>query len=127
MVERPRRLRQSVGVRRLVAETRLHPSNLVLPMFVVEGLAEPRPIESMPGVVQHSLASLAEAARQAQQAGSRGNQQAFGKQLADQPPAPRPQRQTDSDLLPPVHGPGRPPMRSSSAAITRKPPSCFRK
>ena len=72
MVERPRRLRQSVGVRRLVAETRLHPSNLVLPMFVVEGLAEPRPIESMPGVVQHSLASLAEAARQAQQAGIGG-------------------------------------------------------
>ena len=61
MVERPRRLRQSVGVRRLVAETRLHPANLVLPMFVVEGLAEPRPIASMPGVVQHSLASLAEA------------------------------------------------------------------
>ena len=72
MVERPRRLRQSVGVRRLVAETRLHPSNLVLPMFVVEGLAEPRPIASMPGVVQHSLASLAEAARQAQQAGIGG-------------------------------------------------------
>ena len=71
-VERPRRLRQSAGVRRLVAETRLHPANLVLPMFVVEGLAEPRPIASMPGVVQHSMTSLAEAARQAQQGGVGG-------------------------------------------------------
>lgn len=69
LVERPRRLRQSAGVRQLVAETRLHPANLVLPMFVVEGLAEPRPISSMPGVQQHSLVSLAEAAREAQAAG----------------------------------------------------------
>lgn len=69
MIERPRRLRQSPGVRRLVAETRLHPANLVLPMFVVEGLNEPRPISAMPGVQQHSLDSLAEAAREAQTAG----------------------------------------------------------
>ncbi|MFT4122667.1 MAG: porphobilinogen synthase [Microbacteriaceae bacterium] len=64
---RPRRLRQSPALRRLVAETRLHPAELVLPVFVAEGIAEPRPISSMPGVVQHSLDSLratvAEAAR----------------------------------------------------------------
>ena len=45
--------------------TRLHPAELVLPVFVKEGLAEPEPIASMPGVVQHSLASLAKAAREA--------------------------------------------------------------
>ena len=64
--ERPRRLRASASVRRLVAETRVSASQLVLPLFVVEGLAEPRPIPSMPGVVQHSRASaraaIAEAA-----------------------------------------------------------------
>ena len=68
-IHRPRRLRQSPGVRRLVAETRLHPANLVLPMFVAEGIDEPRPIASMPGVVQHTLASLATAAREAEAAG----------------------------------------------------------
>ena len=72
LVHRPRRLRQSPGVRRLVAETRLHAANLVLPLFVAEGIEEPRPITSMPGVVQHTLASLATAAREAQAAGVGG-------------------------------------------------------
>lgn len=54
MIERPRRLRSSAAMRRLVRETHLVPSQLVLPMFVAEGLDEPRPIASMPGVVQHS-------------------------------------------------------------------------
>lgn len=72
IVQRPRRLRQSAGVRRLVAETRLSPANLVLPMFVVEDLAAPRPISSMPGVVQHNLDSLADAARAAADAGVGG-------------------------------------------------------
>lgn len=72
VVQRPRRLRQTPAVRRLVAETRLHPADLVLPLFVVEGLEEPRPIASMPGVMQHSLASLAEAAREAEAAGIGG-------------------------------------------------------
>ncbi|GAA3535462.1 delta-aminolevulinic acid dehydratase [Aeromicrobium flavum] len=54
MIERPRRLRSSAAVRRLVRETHLVPSQLVLPMFVAEGASEPRPIASMPGVVQHS-------------------------------------------------------------------------
>ncbi|MGI8953244.1 MAG: porphobilinogen synthase, partial [Nocardioidaceae bacterium] len=52
-VERPRRLRTSAAVRRLVAETTVEARQLVLPMFVAEGLAEPRAISSMPGVVQH--------------------------------------------------------------------------
>lgn len=72
LVHRPRRLRQSRGVRRLVAETRLHPANLVLPLFVVEGLDAPRPIASMPGVMQHNLDSLADAVREASAAGIGG-------------------------------------------------------
>ncbi|GEL96029.1 porphobilinogen synthase [Cellulomonas composti] len=55
---RPRRLRASAAMRRLTSETDLHPRRLVLPVFVREGLTEPRPIPSMPGVVQHTLESL---------------------------------------------------------------------
>ena len=66
MIERPRRLRATPAMRRLVAETRVHPAELILPMFVREGTSEALPISSMPGVVQHSLDSfrraLAEAA-----------------------------------------------------------------
>ena len=51
---RPRRLRQSPAMRRLVAETHVQPSQLILPMFIAEGLSQPRPIASMPGVVQHT-------------------------------------------------------------------------
>jgi porphobilinogen synthase len=69
---RPRRLRVSAPMRRLVEETRLAPSELVLPMFVKEGLTEPRPIRSMPGVVQHSRDSLRKAAVEAVQAGVGG-------------------------------------------------------
>jgi porphobilinogen synthase len=69
---RPRRLRNSPAMRRLVAETRLHPAQLVLPLFVKEGITEPRPITSMPGVSQHSLASVRKAAREAVQAGVGG-------------------------------------------------------
>ncbi|MCL2652324.1 MAG: porphobilinogen synthase [Propionibacteriaceae bacterium] len=69
---RPRRLRTTASMRRLVAETRLHPANLVLPMFVKEGLSEPKPIASMPGVVQHTLASLADAIGDATHAGVGG-------------------------------------------------------
>ncbi|MFS0883923.1 porphobilinogen synthase [Aeromicrobium sp. 179-A 4D2 NHS] len=54
MIERPRRLRSSAAMRRLVRETHLEPSQLVLPMFVAEGIDEPKPIASMPGVVQHT-------------------------------------------------------------------------
>ena len=62
---RLRRTRSSAAVRRLVAETRVHPAELVLPVFVKEGLTEPRPIPSMPGVVQHSRDSLRKAAVEA--------------------------------------------------------------
>jgi porphobilinogen synthase len=64
IVRRPRRLRVTPAVRRLVAETRVHPSQLILPVFVADGLDEPRPISSLPGVVQHTMESVrAEAAR----------------------------------------------------------------
>ena len=69
---RPRRLRATPVMRRLVAETRLHPAELVLPMFVREGLREPVPISSMPGVVNHSLDSLKRAAVEAAEAGVGG-------------------------------------------------------
>ena len=62
---RPRRLRRTPAVRRLARETHLVPSQLVLPMFVREGIAEPSPIGSMPGIVQHSLDSLRRAVAQA--------------------------------------------------------------
>jgi len=71
-VVRPRRLRQSAPVRRLVAETRLHPAELVLPVFVREGATEPVPISAMPGVVQHSLDSLVAVAHAAVEAGIGG-------------------------------------------------------
>ncbi len=59
-------------MRRLVAETTLAPRQLVLPLFVREGLGEPRAITTMPGVVQHSLASLKGAVAAAADAGLGG-------------------------------------------------------
>jgi len=55
---RPRRLRTSAALRRLVAETRLSVDDLVAPLFVREGIDEPQPIASLPGVVQHTRESL---------------------------------------------------------------------
>ncbi|MCV7356765.1 porphobilinogen synthase [Mycolicibacterium fluoranthenivorans] len=69
---RPRRLRSTPAMRRLVAQTSLEPRHLVLPMFVADGIAEPRPISSMPGVVQHSRDSLRRAAADAVSAGVGG-------------------------------------------------------
>ncbi|MFD6056106.1 porphobilinogen synthase [Agromyces sp. NPDC060279] len=69
---RPRRLRQSPALRRLVSETRLHPADLVLPIFVREGVSEAVPIVSMPGVVQHSLESVKGAVAEAAEAGIGG-------------------------------------------------------
>src|ERR1700691_4784732 len=57
-VRRLRRLRRTPALRRLVAEARLGPDDLVAPLFVREGITEPVPIASMPGEVQHSLDSL---------------------------------------------------------------------
>ena len=69
---RPRRLRSTPAMRRLVAQTSLEPRHLVLPMFVADGLSEPRPITSMPGVVQHTRDSLRRAAAEAVAAGVGG-------------------------------------------------------
>ncbi len=71
-VRRPRRLRSTPAIRRLVAETRVSPAQLVLPVFVADGVAEPRPITSLPGVVQHSLVSVRAEAGRAAQAGLGG-------------------------------------------------------
>lgn len=70
--ERPRRLRGTPALRRLVAQTRLHPAELILPVFVRDGISEPQPISSMPGVMQHTPDSLVQAARQAVDAGIGG-------------------------------------------------------
>jgi porphobilinogen synthase len=59
-------------MRALVAQTRLHPAELVLPVFVREGASEAQPIGSMPGVVQHSLDSLVAVARESVAAGLGG-------------------------------------------------------
>lgn len=69
---RLRRLRQSPAVRGLVRETSLEPRQLVLPLFVREGITEAAPIGSMPGVEQHSLDSLRAAAVEAAEAGVGG-------------------------------------------------------
>jgi porphobilinogen synthase len=69
---RPRRLRTTPAVRRLVSETTVRPRQLVLPMFVKEGASAPVPIASMPGVFQHSRDSLRKAAVDAVRAGVGG-------------------------------------------------------
>ncbi|MFI6784306.1 porphobilinogen synthase [Micromonospora sp. NPDC050276] len=69
---RPRRLRRTPAIRRLVSETRVDPAELVVPMFVKEGLTEPRAIGSLPGVLQHSRDSLRKAAVEAVRAGVGG-------------------------------------------------------
>jgi len=71
-VVRPRRLRRSAALRRLAAETALRPADLVLPLFVKEGVDAPVPVSSMPGVVQHTRDSLRKAAHDAVQAGVGG-------------------------------------------------------
>jgi porphobilinogen synthase len=69
---RPRRLRRTAALRRLTAGVRIDPAELVLPMFVKEGISEPAPIGSMPGVVQHTRESLRKAAVEAVDAGVGG-------------------------------------------------------
>ena len=71
-LHRPRRLRSTPALRRLVAQTSLEPRHLVLPLFVADGIDEPRPISSMPGVVQHTRDSLRRAAAGAVEAGVGG-------------------------------------------------------
>ena len=71
-VVRPRRLRTTPALRRMVAETSLEARQLVLPVFVREGATEPVPISSMPGVVQHSRDSLRKAVAEAADLGLGG-------------------------------------------------------
>ena len=58
-ISRPRRLRKSESLRRLVRETRLHPSNLIYPLFVSEIINEAAPIKSMPGIYNYPLKDIA--------------------------------------------------------------------
>jgi porphobilinogen synthase len=69
---RPRRLRRTAAIRRLVAPVSLRPADLVLPLFVKEGISEPQPVSSMPGVVQHTRDTLRKAATDAVHAGVGG-------------------------------------------------------
>jgi len=71
-LERPRRLRRTPGLRSLVAETSVEPRSLVLPLFVREGIDEPVPISSMPGVVQHTRGTLLKAVAEAADLGLGG-------------------------------------------------------
>ena len=71
-VVRPRRLRRTPAMRRLVAEARVRPEDLIQPLFVKEGIAEPQPVTSMPGVVQHTRDTLRKAAYEAAEAGVGG-------------------------------------------------------
>ena len=70
--QRPRRLRTTPAMRRLTAETRLAPTELILPAFIREDLTEPNPITSMPGVVQHTTDTLKRAATEAVELGIGG-------------------------------------------------------
>ncbi len=71
-VSRPRRLRRTPPMRRLVAPVSVRPAGLVQPLFVKEGIGEPQPVASMPGVVQHTRDSLRKAAAEAVTAGVGG-------------------------------------------------------
>jgi porphobilinogen synthase len=70
--DRTRRLRRSPALRRLVAETRLHPASFVLPLFVTSGQGVERPIASMPGHAQLSIDRLVPVVRAAAEVGVGG-------------------------------------------------------
>ncbi|HNM98358.1 MAG TPA: porphobilinogen synthase [Marmoricola sp.] len=72
ITRRPRRLRRTPALREMVAETTVRPGQLILPVFVREGAAEPVAIASMPGVVQHSRDSLLAAVNEAAELGLAG-------------------------------------------------------
>jgi len=69
---RPRRLRATAALRKLTAEVRIENSQLILPAFIREGISEPAPLQSMPGVVQHTTDSLKRAAFEAVELGLGG-------------------------------------------------------
>ena len=66
---RMRRLRRTPAMRRMLAETRLGVDDLIAPLFVREGIAEPQPISSLPGVVQHTVESLVKEVRHLRELG----------------------------------------------------------
>ena len=67
--QRPRRLRQSTAMRNLVAETVLDPAQFIQPLFVKEGLEQPREVKGLPGVLQHTPDSFISAIKQVEAAG----------------------------------------------------------
>ncbi len=68
-INRPRRLRRTETLRRMVRETRLSPDNLIQPLFVCPGKDVARPVPSMPGVAQMSVDRVLAAARETCAAG----------------------------------------------------------
>jgi porphobilinogen synthase len=68
-INRPRRLRRTETIRRMVRETRLSPDDLILPMFVCAGRGVKKPVESMPGVAQMSVDNIVAEARETWAAG----------------------------------------------------------
>jgi porphobilinogen synthase len=70
--ERPRRLRRTAALRQLVAETMVTPDDFVAPLFIAEGIEQPRAITSLPGHFQHTLASLHSEVRALHEAGVGG-------------------------------------------------------
>ena len=71
LTERPRRLRRTVAMRELVAESHLRVDDLIAPLFVREGIDTPQPIVSLPGVVQHTRSSLRDEVAQLAELGVR--------------------------------------------------------
>ncbi|MGO4958010.1 porphobilinogen synthase [Luteococcus sp. Sow4_B9] len=72
MINRPRRLRTSPAMRGMVSEHSVEARQLILPAFVADGISEPRPIGSMPGVVQHTLDGIRRTAVECAEAGLAG-------------------------------------------------------
>lgn len=70
--DRPRRLRRTQALRDLVSQTSLSPSDFILPIFVREGIADPEPIRSLPGVLQHTVESATKMVDEARSLGVRG-------------------------------------------------------
>jgi porphobilinogen synthase len=68
-INRPRRLRRTETLRRMIRETRLAPDDLIQPFFVCPGRDVKRPISSMPGVAQMSVDQVVRAARETHSAG----------------------------------------------------------
>ncbi|MCH1512120.1 MAG: porphobilinogen synthase [Acidimicrobiales bacterium] len=70
--KRLRRLRRTPALRRLIAETRIGVDDLIAPLFVREGIETPQPIESLPGVIQHTRRSLVDEVKELQSIGIPG-------------------------------------------------------